>query len=259
MMMLNPNDSELPQFTVKNSNNEIEVPGDDYRDTPGNAETERLLAKIDTFRKGQDKQSLLITSAILGEGKSTISARIATSSARNRKNPTLLIDFDLRRPRIHQVFNLEKERGVADILSNRLSFESCIKNSRVPNLKILTSGVLRYSPMEVFNAEKAKRFFHEAHKYFDFIIVDSPPIIPVSDPIILGKVVNYVVLVVKAGATSKRIIKRALEMMQSVEVNVCGIIINNMNNVLPYYYDYKHYGYHYYDSNNNGRTDLVSA
>jgi len=226
-----------------------------YHDSPGNAETERLLVKVDNLRAGNPKQTVLITSAVLGEGKSTVSSQIAIGSSRNRKNPTLLIDFDLRRPRIHEIFGLKKEIGVAEVLTGQLPLRVCIKDTFVKNLKILTSGSLESSPLQVFSADRAKRFFEEVLNHFDNIIVDSPPVIPVSDPLTLAKVVDHVLFVIKAGQTPKRVAKRALDMIHSIDVQVAGIILNNMKNVLPAYYDPGYYGYEYYryDTNSNGK------
>jgi len=228
-----------------------------YKDTPSNAEIERLLAKLDTVRDGKDKQSVLITSAVQGEGKSTASTLIALASSRDKKNPTLLVDFDLRRSRLYQHFGVNREGGVIDILSNRLPFKLCVKKTHFDNLKILTSGNLHSSPIGALNSESIKRFFNEAFHYFDNIIVDCPPIIPVSDPLVLSKFVDNVILVVKAGSTSKQVVKRAIDMIYSIEVDVCGIILNNMNNVLPYYYDTKHYRYHYYNDDNQDQSTVL--
>lgn len=226
-------------------------------DTPGNAEIMRLLSKLDTFRNGTDKQSLLITSALLGEGKSTISTNIAIASSRNRQKPSLIIDFDLRRPRLHHIFKVGKEPGVVDVLCNDLPFQESVKESDFPNLKIITSGNLKDSPIKVFNSQNIKSFLDEAGSYYNYIIVDVPPVIPVSDPLIIGKFVDNVILVVKAGETPKRVVKRAIDMLHNVEIEISGIILNNVMNVLPYYYDHTYYGYDYYNYDRNGKTKEI--
>ncbi len=217
-----------------------------YDDTPGNAEAQRLFVKLETIRNGSEKHCLLVTSAMLGEGKSTISSHIALASSRNRRSPTLYVDFDLRRPKGHKLFNLEKECGVAEVLAGQKSFGECVKDSFVDNLKIMTAGELNFSPLEVFNSETARRFMETARSHFNYIIVDSPPVIPVSDPLTLSRLVDNVVFVVKAGATQRKIVKRALDVMAGSKIAVSGIIVNNMDNVLPCYFDPKYYGYQYY-------------
>lgn len=217
-----------------------------YKDTPGNAEIERFVAKLDTLCNGSEKQVVLITSAIIGEGKSTVASRIAQASAHNRKNPTLLVDFDLRRPRLHEVFNVKRSNGVAEIFSHGMPLRVCIKRTYFKNLFLLTSGNLKQTPFELFNSQTIKEFFMAIRNSFDNVIVDSPPVIPVSDPILLAKVVDTVILVVKTGVTSKFVVKRAIDMFDDVKVNISGMILNNMKGVLPYYYDY--YDYKYYEN-----------
>ena len=232
---------------------DIEYLKEARNDTPGNAEIMRLLSKLDTFRNGSHKQTVMITSALLGEGKSTISSNIAIASSQNRQRPSLLIDFDLRRPKLHHIFKIDKEPGVVDGVTNQLSFQELIKDSGFPNLKIITSGSLNDSPIKILNAQNIKAFFDTASSYYDYIVVDAPPVIPVSDPLIIGKFVDNVILVAKAGETPKRVIKRAVDMIHNVEIEISGIILNNMKNVLPYYYDHKYYGYDYYNYNNNDK------
>lgn len=232
-----------------------------YRDTPGNAEIERLLVKIDTFHRDKQKQSVLVTSAVEGEGKSTVCANIAMASSRNRQNTTLLIDFDLRRPTIHEIFGISRKGGVAEILNDQMTFSSCIKKTHVDNLKILTGGSLKVSPLEIFNSAKVKQILDEARSHFDYIFVDSAPLLAVSDPLAIAKVVDHVVFIVKAGATSRHVAKRAIDMLMNVDVSIAGIILNDMKNVLPSYYQYKYDGYHYSaenDSDDNGKLESVS-
>jgi capsular exopolysaccharide synthesis family protein len=219
-----------------------------YKDTAGNAEVERLVAKLESLKNGKSNQVLLITSALLGEGKSTVATRIASSSARNRKSPTLLIDFDIRRPRLHRIFNVARGQGVVDILSRDLPLQSCLKDTAIPNLLILTSGIINGNPLEILTLDKIKRLFVEVRERFENVIVDAPPVIPVSDPILLGRLVDHVVMVVKAGDTSRHVIKRAVNMFSDVKVNISGIILNNMKNVLPFYFDHDYYGYKYFES-----------
>ncbi|MFQ5771585.1 MAG: tyrosine-protein kinase family protein [bacterium] len=231
-------------------------PDENYRDSPGNAEIERLVTKLDTLRDGRLNQIVLITSAVLGEGKSTLASRIALSSARNRKKPTLLVDFDLRRPRLHQIFRVKESPGVAEILRSTLPLEFCFKKTSVPNLMLLPSGKLRDNPVDLLCLDKLDNLFTEVRTLFDNVIIDSPPTIPVSEPLVLGKSVDNVILVIKAGATSKQVVKCAIDMFYDVGIDISGIVLNNMNNVLPYYYDYKYYHYGYYG---NGKTRTSSS
>jgi len=218
-----------------------------YRDTPGIAEIERIWAELGAMRDGKDNQLTLITSSLTGEGKSTIASLLARVMAFHEQE-TLLIDFDVRRPRLDQILNLRCKSGLIETLRFELPASTYIKKTAIPNLFLLNSGKLIGSPAEIFNSEKIEYFFIDIADSFKNVILDSPPVIPVSDSLLLSKCVDEVLLVVKAGSTPKYIVKRAINMFNKVKVKISGIVLNNMKNVLPHYYDYKSYGYNYYES-----------
>jgi Mrp family chromosome partitioning ATPase len=108
--------------------------------------------------------------------------------------------------------------------------------------------VLTDSPIEVLNSNRIAQLVKEIRSTYMNVIVDVPPVIPVSDPLLIGKLVDNVVFVVKAGYTSRVIAKRALDMLYDIGVTVDGLVLNNMHNVLPYYYDHRYYGYKYFEN-----------
>jgi capsular exopolysaccharide synthesis family protein len=220
-----------------------------YIDAPGTAEIERLGAKLAAMRDGNDKQVILITSSITGEGKSTIASLLSRSMAFHQKK-TLLIDFDIRRPKLDTIFNVRRKNGLIDILQLDLPVDSYVKETIIPNLLLITSGILRVSPAEIFNLEKIGNFFHSIKELYDNIILDTPPVVPVSDPVLLSDFADNVLLVVKAGSTPKYTVKQAINMLHDVKVEISGIVLNNMRNVLPHYFDYNAYGYNYYNTSN---------
>ena len=191
-------------------------------------------------------KNFLITSATVGEGKSIIASFLAITISKYRETNTLLVDCDLRRPKIHKLFGLEQQGGFFEVMSGEISLKSSFKDTPINNLKILTSGKQTRSPAELFNSLRLKDLFAEMKFYFDAIIVDCAPVIPVSDPLILSNEMDGVLLVVRAGKTQREVVKRATDLMKDAGVNILGVILNNMERALPYYYDYKYYGYHYY-------------
>ncbi|RMD99599.1 MAG: polysaccharide biosynthesis tyrosine autokinase [Calditrichaeota bacterium] len=215
-------------------------------ESPEATEFRRLYSKLQNLYSGQNIKNLLITSATMNEGKSTTAALLACTIARYRETKTILVDCDLRRPRVHQLFNLAKEDGVADVLMSKRRLDACFKQSPLENLKILTSGGIVDNPTELFNSSKMKDLFSEIKFYFDAVIVDSPPINPVTDALILSSEMDGALMVVKAGKTPKDVVRRAVDLMRNTGLNILGVIVNNMKGVLPYYYDYKYYGYKYY-------------
>lgn len=220
----------------------------DYFDdeSPEATEFRRLHSKLKNIYAGQNLKNFLITSATVNEGKSTAAALLACTVARYRETKTILVDCDLRRPRVHHLFNLSKEDGVADVLTGKRRLDACFKQSPLENLKILTSGGIIDNPTELFNSPRMKDLFSEIKFYFDAVIVDSPPVNPVTDSLILAPEMDGAIVVVKAGHTHREVVRRAVDLMRNSGMNILGVIINNVKEVLPYYYDYRYYGYKYY-------------
>jgi capsular exopolysaccharide synthesis family protein len=223
-----------------------------YYDTesPESLEFHRLYSRLRQVNLGQEKQYLAITSATMSEGKSTTAALLATTIAKYQESNVLLVDFDLRNPKIHQIFDLDRKDGVAEIIEHKRSAKVCFKETLIPNLKILTSGYLSISYTDAFQELRLKRFFDEIKFYYDTIIIDTAPVIPVSDALLIGPETNGVMFVIRAGKTPRDIIKKACTLMTDSGMNILGIVMNDMEKVMPQYYKYEYYGYY---SGNGGK------
>ena len=215
-------------------------------ESPGANEFRRLYSKLKNLYGAADMKNFLVTSSMMSEGKSTTSALLACTIARYRNTKTILVDCDLRRPRVHQLFGLPKEEGVVDVLTGARKLDTCFKRTSIENLRLLTAGSIVDNPTELFNSPRLRDLFSEIKFYFDTIIVDSPPVIPVTDTLILSPEMDGALMVVKAGETHKEVVKRAADMMRNAGFNILGVIINNQKAVLPYYFDQSYYGYKYY-------------
>ncbi len=217
----------------------------DYFDMelPESTEFRRVLHNVNGKHKEPDKLAILVTSAMLSEGKSVVSAFLAMTSARSKKIKTLLIDFDLRRPVIHKLFRLPLKGGLSNVLIEGIACRNAIKKTSLENLDILTAGEVMKNPSELFNNAAVHRIIDEMKFYYDKIIVDSPPLIPVMDPIILLEELDGAILVVKAGATQRDVVLRARELLNSQRDKIMGVVVNNLKHSLPYYYNYRYYGY----------------
>lgn len=215
-------------------------------ESPGANEFRRLYSKLKNLYGATDMKNFLVTSSMMSEGKSTASALLACTIARYRNTKTILVDCDLRRPRVHQLFGIPKEEGVADVLTGTRKLDTCFKRTSIENLRLLTAGSIVDNPTELFNSPRLRDLFSEIKFYFDTVIVDSPPVIPVTDTLILSPEMDGALMVVKAGETHKEVVKRAVDMMRNAGFNILGVIINNQKAVLPYYYDQSYYGYKYY-------------
>lgn len=208
-------------------------------------EFRRLHTKLRHLNPGKDIRNLLVTSATLGEGKSTIAAILAITISKYRDTNTLLIDCDLRRPRAHKLFGIERANGFSDVAFKKKSIKSVLKDTFIPKLKVLTSGELTDKPAEIFNLPSIKELFAECRFYFDAIVVDTAPTIPVSDTLVLSSETDGALVVVKAGKTPREMVKRAVDTMKDAGINILGVVLNNTENVLPYYYNYQNDYYQY--------------
>ena len=208
-------------------------------------EFRRLLQKVRNAETGSELKALLFTSAMLSEGKSTVCAFLALTAAKHKGLKTLLIDCDLRRPSIHKFFAIRRSPGLSEVLLGGLSAEDAIRKTGIESLDIMTAGEVTSQPSEVFDAEAVSRLVEEMKFYYDLILVDTAPLLPVSDPMLLAPKMDGIVLVVKAGATQREVVHRAVEIIDASRHKILGVVLNNMNNSLPYYYDYSYYGYDY--------------
>jgi len=217
-------------------------------DSPESIECRRIYAKLKNLKSPQKINNVMITSSISGEGKSTISSILAITCARYEMGNTLLIDYDLRRPQIHNILDIEKENGLAEILQGEISPLKAIKNTAIENLKVITCGSVKEKPTKLINSSRIEQFFKELKNNFETIIFDTPPVLPVSDSLILSSIVEATVLIIKVGKTKKEIVKRAVDLLNEAGVNTISILANNLESVLPYYYEYQYYGYNKYNS-----------
>lgn len=207
-------------------------------------EFRRLLHGLQNIGKDREMKAILVTSSMLSEGKSTVAAFLAlTASKKGLK--TLLIDADLRRPTMHKLFVIPREQGLADILTDGLAVKNAIKKTQVDKLDVLTAGKANPYPAEIFDAAAIGRVITEMKFYYDMIVLDCAPVIPVSDPMLMAQEVDGILFVVKAGSTQRDIVQRATAILNSSTNKLLGVILNNSDGSLPYYYNHDYYGYDY--------------
>jgi capsular exopolysaccharide synthesis family protein len=187
-------------------------------------------------------RTLLVTSSGPSEGKTTVATCIATAMAQSGKR-VLLIDCDLRRPRMHKVF---RPRGsdVGPGLTGALleDAQDPVLSTEVPNLSFIPAGAIPPNPSELLQSERFKAFLAKMLARFDQIILDSPPVVAVTDAVILSTVVDGTVMVVRAYKTGKDLAKHGIRLLRDVGANVAGIVLNSVNMQRDEY----QYSYHYY-------------
>ncbi|MEA1991113.1 MAG: polysaccharide biosynthesis tyrosine autokinase [Thermodesulfobacteriota bacterium] len=203
-----------------------------------------------------EKKHILITSALPRDGKTLQAANIAISFAKMGKK-VLLIDADMRKARIHEIFNLERSPGLSEYLAGK---ESGPQPTEITGLEVFTAGRTSPNPAELLGSKRMKELLESerAKGDFDMIIIDSPPVLSVADAAILSAVTDGVVLVVNAGSTPKPAIQRAIQQLSDVEAKLIGCVLNNMDfekesYYYSYYYRYKKYYDHYYGEEEEGK------
>ena len=193
----------------------------------------------------QSKKCFLVTSAGPGEGKSTTVANLGVTMAM-AGNRTLLVDTDLRRPILHKLFAIPNTVGLTSVLAGQAKVESAIQSGRLANLYFLTSGPLPPNPAEILMAPPMADFLEFARANYDVVILDSPPVISVSDALVLGSLADGVVLVIRSGQYPYGFIRQAKSQLEGVKATLLGTVLNSVDFKHDGYYYYQYYYYHYY-------------
>ena len=199
--------------------------------------TSILLSSI-----GRAPQLILLTSALPQEGKTTTSVNTAIVLAQ-KGSRVLLIDADMRRPSIDRLFGLLGKRGLSSILAGEATAGDCIVPApSIEGLSVLPSGPHPPNPAELLSSDLMSSYLEQWRREFDFIVIDSPPVLSVTDAVALSPLVDSVVLVMRSARTTKDALRRAVHLFQKVNVRPLGIVVNAVNWKSA---DAKYYGYSY--------------
>ena len=209
----------------------------------------QLRTSILLSTAGHAPKSLLVTSSLPSEGKTTTATNTAISLAQTGAK-VLIIDADMRRPRLHSVFNIENGEGLSTILSTELSESeilAVIKQDEGTKLNLLTSGPIPPNPAELIGSEQMVGLLKLLQGHFTHVVVDSPPITSFTDGVLIASMVDGVILVVHAGKSSRQVVRRARQLLQDVGARIFGVVLNNVN--LRSQDNYYYYQSYYHRSN----------
>ncbi len=211
-------------------------------ESPIATELRRLYNNLRRDGNGPKRKSFLVTSATRGEGKSTIAAYLAMTIAQFPSKKVLVVDADLRRPKVHQLFGVDNYEGLTECLSHAIDPLKTVQKTELDNLDVITSGGPTRVPSRLFESDLLSEFLAKVQFYYDIILVDSPPVLAVSDTLFLCAGVDAVLYVVIAGVTPRQVALRAKDVLLDSQANIAGVVVNNVTGALPYYYDYAYYG-----------------
>jgi capsular exopolysaccharide synthesis family protein len=209
------------------------------------SQTDRKASKVITF-----------SSAFPQEGKSTTTSNIAVSFAQLREK-VLLIDGDLRRPRLHRIFKLRNVHGLSSVLTDRSPLKEAIQKTLVENLWLLSSGPIPPNPAELLNSARMKQLLDQLRENFDHIFIDSPPLLFVSDGAILSSISDSTIIVLRPEKASRKPFLSSIGEIRRAKAHLIGVIFNDVDyRKASYSYDQYKYHYHgkYYDSESGEGT-----
>jgi capsular exopolysaccharide synthesis family protein len=187
-------------------------------------------------------KKILMSSAVMGEGKTTTAINLAMIIAQSDQR-VLLIEADLRRPRFHKIFKIYNTKGLSNYLAGEVE-APIIQKGPLPRLAIIPAGPIPPNPAELLVSNRMKTLLEAASRDFDFIICDAPPLLPVADTRILARLFDGVILVCNAGKTTYDMTERSLKMLQDIRARLLGLVVNQHEIAKSGYYHQSYYDYY---------------
>jgi capsular exopolysaccharide synthesis family protein len=184
-----------------------------------------------------DMKVILSTSAQQGEGKSTVTSNLAIVMAQSNKK-VLLIDCDLRKPKVHTIFGLINKKGLTNALVEGIDYHTLLQSSGIEGITILTAGAKTPRPTEILGSPKMAEIINELKMEFDIILLDTSPIIPVTDAAVLSRCADGIVLVVEYGRVNYDILQKAKDLLEMGGTRVLGVVFNKVPKFAGHYYYY---------------------
>ena len=200
---------------------------------------------LDFGGAGKQLNTLVFTSAVPSEGKSTTVANLAIVMGQDDKH-ILLIDCDMRKPVIHRRFGL-LNRGLSNCFAEDLPLKEVIQADVFPNLDVVTSGPVPPNPAELLGSKKMKALLQEAAEAYDYVFLDMPPVLAVTDAALMSSQVDGTVLILGSGDISPDEGKQAKSLLEKVHANILGVILNKV----PQHHKSGYYYYYYYDEDHH--------
>jgi capsular exopolysaccharide synthesis family protein len=219
-----------------------ETPNSLYSEAIRTARTGVLLSSVDLASR-----TLVVTSSVPGEGKTTFSSNLAMAHAFTKK--TLLVDADMRRPSVAKSYGLDAHSlGLSELVAGTAQLSECLHTVEGSNLVVMTSGAIPPNPLELLHSERFAHTLEALAKNFEIIIIDSPPVELVSDALVIASQVSGVIFVTKAASTPYVLARKSLQRLRRAEAHIVGVVLNalDFNKAEKYYGEYSGYGKHGY-------------
>lgn len=208
-----------------------------YPKSPISEQYRTIRTNIQFSTVDHELRSILVTSSVPGDGKSTTVANLAVVFAQQGKK-VLLIDGDLRKPTVHYTFQIPNTIGLTNVLTKQVPLSEAIRETTINNLYVLTSGPIPPNPAEMLGSSSMKELMSEVHALFDLVLFDSPPILSVTDAQVLANLCDGSILVVKSQQTDKEAAMKAKDLLNAANAQLLGVVLNGIKEGNGNYYYY---------------------
>ena len=203
-------------------------------------------------------QVILVTSARPAEGKTLCAVNIAVAMAQSGSK-TLVIDCDMRRPRVHKIFETGENKGLSAVLVGTCELDEAILPTGIENVSVIPSGAIPPNPSELLGSKRMDTIIQELRKSYDRIIIDSPPITAVTDSVVVSSLVDGVIIVIRTAETPKQVVYNAMMSLKAANARILGAVLNAVNIGKDSYYYYHNYYYYYGTGGKSKKQQLKEA
>ena len=213
------------------------------------AEAYRVIRTgIQFAQAGKELQTIALTSCTPNEGKSTTIANLAVVLTQAGKS-VLLIDCDMRNPTVHKNFNLSNKVGLSSCISMGTAVDDAVQETAIEGLDALTAGVIPPNPSELLGSERMQNILQRAKEEYDYVLIDTPPVLPVTDSLVLGRMVDGLILVIDSGEIKVEMAREVKNQLVHAGANILGVVLNKVRSEHHGY----GYGYYYYYGHEGAR------
>jgi capsular exopolysaccharide synthesis family protein len=226
-------------------------------DRVSNLGREALLAlrtAIMLAARGEGCHVVMITSAVPGEGKTTVAVEFSAVLAESGSR-VMVIDADLRKSRVHRIIGVDNRVGLTSVVLGESQLEDVIHRiESVPNLDLVTSGPLPPNPPELFGKASFEKLLATAREHYDWVVIDTPPVASVTDPVVCSRLVDMVLLVIEYGGVKRQTVREAVRQLARASVRIAGVVLNKVDMEQHHYYYYSRYSYYRYSDTDDSQV-----
>ncbi len=195
-----------------------------------------LTTNLMSLNKGKPPKTIAITSSIGSEGKTVTSLNLALTMAQATRNPRIvLIDADMRKGQLGKYLGVTQSKGLSEYLAGQASLGEVLFNLEIKNLSFVCCGAVPLNPAELLGSERMRDLLLTLRSQYDFVLIDTPPVIPVTDSVIIGSNVEGVVMVMQAGRTQRGMVSRAVELLSQAHAKIVGHVLTGIEYFVPEY------------------------